>query len=432
MRPPDSYLRWLSFLVVASVAAVGVERFDFLWWSGPFVFTPSVLIGLALCATVVVGLVRRWIAFRWRFGFAVLVALVVVALLSVLVNSSGTVGLGRTGLFALAIGAAWLSISVAALLGRFDLARLGAWIGLAVFVLTAAVQQVMFLAGVGGTVLLGPLDLTISQLGAELSRTTGTTTDPNRACLTLSLLAVLLLARLPAVRRLSLRTQIAAAALLSLLALTTWSRSGLVLFAIVIVGVWIAPLLRGLSRRAALIIAGSFAGGIVVAVVIAVVAAPGMVEHLIMTRLVIQPGDSASEHFTLLELALQVIVEHPLVLLTGIGFGMSFTVLSDAGIPSMATAGDHANFHSAYSTLTIETGLIGLALFLILLLRPIATRWAAISIGLVLFCIVYQSLMDVGQWMLLAIAWTVSTDVETTRERSILLFAEQPEREAVQ
>jgi len=420
-REPQLSNRWLKVLVVAGVACVGIERIDVLGGSGPLALTPALIVSCLLIGTCLVLVIRRRIAFRWRLATALLLGFMGVALAGSALNGMAVLSLGRSALLAISILGGWALITLAVVMRRYDLLRWGAAAGLALFALFALLQVALWVSvGPPGLGRVGPIDLGLMQLGAELPRITGTTIDPNRACLTVTFFVTLLLARFPSLRPLPAAQQLIVAGLATALVIATWSRSGLLLYVIVVGGIWVLPALARLPRRTRWWVVSSVAVVGVSALLVTYLVASDTIEYLVRTRLLVAQGDSASEHITLWSIAFAAIAASPIILLTGIGYGRSYLLLENVG--SMAGAGDHANFHSIYTTGLIELGIVGLVLLLAILALPIRSRWAPISIGLLTFGIFYQAMNDMSQWALLAVAWTVGETIRTSDQRSSLFL----------
>ncbi len=413
--------RWISIVVVVAIAATGNERVDLLWGSAPFSLTPNLAAYVVLIATVLISLARRQFRLKPRWGFGITVVFVVLAIVSVLVNGASLTGLGRGAILAVMAIGAWLLVSTVVLTRRYDLLRLGACLGLAVFVLNTLAQVMVWLiAGPGRVHTVGPFNLEVAQLGSELLRVTGASLDPNRSCLVLAVFVVLLLAPMPGLTQPSVPAQVVAVAATLILAVASWSRTGLVAYSIILVTVYLVPLIHRLSRRT-IIKAGLIAvAALGAALGLAWIVIPNILEHLVMTRLVAQPGDSASEHVLLLETAIRLVVENPGILIIGTGFGMSFLILEPLAIPSMANAGDHANFHSAYATALIEVGLVGLIAYVLLVFRPLLSRWFGVAIAVAMFGVLYQNLLDASNWLLIAIGWILVSATDHRAQRGVL------------
>ena len=122
---------------------------------------------------------------------------------------------------------------------------------------------------------------------------------------------------------------------------------------------------------------------------------------LLGERLSISEGYSGGEHLALMFKGLEILSESIKVLLVGIGFGTSYTVLGDFFDTK------YANFHSLYLTLLIETGIGGLLTMLILFLMPMFFNncYIPIMISLLFFNVFYQSVLEPITWMIVMLGW---------------------------
>jgi len=427
-QPANPRPRWLQgalpIAVAAMVASTGLERVDLLAGRGPFTLTPAVLMSTVMVGLALTGLTTRTMRLRITPFLGVAACLVFVAFASVILNGASVTGLGRAGLFTLSVVGASIAVAIAAATSNMRALRFGAGVALLLYAAFALAQLVLWIAlplSALADLHFGIVDLTVKQLGSELPRITGSTVDANRSCLTLSMIATLLLGPLPGQRPLDKPREALIVTVLGVFALATLSRSGIVLFVIVLAGVWALPRLSRLSRRTVVLAVCSAVVLAAIALLTVAWLAPDFIDYIVRTRLTVRPGDSASVHFALIEHAVGLVLSDPTILLTGIGFGTAYTVLG--GFGAIAHAGDHANFHSAYLTALVEMGALGLIALAILLFRPIATRWWAISVGLAWFGVFYQSLNDSSQWLLLALAWTMLGNSAQAEERSFITLA---------
>lgn len=412
---PSAALPWLILLAAATI---GVERIDLLFWSAPFVLTPTLLFLGCLALAVLVLWVRHEIRIQWTVGFIFVIAFCALAVLTSLINGASLISVGRAAMLTLTAAGMWLLIAAAIHLGRPDLVRRGAAVSLGIYAAFAVAQQIVwFTSAREADLYWGPIHFNVPQLGAEMARIGGSTIDPNRSCLTLACITVLMVVKLPNAPAPRRWFQVGIVSLTSVLALLTISRSGLLLYACVVGGSWLIPFMGEFTRRTRWRILAGAGVALVLAAAVALIGFSRQITYLIETRLQVDPGSSASEHVVLLGEAVDAIVADPLILLRGAGFGNAYTLLGD--VPAMAEAGKYANFHSGYATALVEMGVLGLALVVALMGRPLFSRWYGIAAGLLIFSTFYQAAADASYWLLLAIAWL--TTKQAMEHRRIIL-----------
>ena len=114
------------------------------------------------------------------------------------------------------------------------------------------------------------------------------------------------------------------------------------------------------------------------------------------------PGSSADVHISLFKRAYEFSTDSPLNFLVGNGFQASQNLLKDY-FPD----NKYANFHSLYLTLIVESGFFSLIAILIFLAYPIIFKVSLrpILIGVVVFNIFYQSILDPVFWFIYLFGW---------------------------
>ena len=401
-------------LLILWIATLGADRIDFLAGAGPMLLRPLlVLIPVILVLeSVALGTGRRRMEIPagvpWFFvGQALLISLL---LLSVIISPHEGLGVRR---FALVAVEAFAALLVAIVLLNRDDRRVvllrGAQLGLAL-ILAFDIVQVIRWSGAGSLdwlALRGIVDLSTPSYGPWLPRPSGVSVDANRGGLLIIFYVYLVVILAPLTWRRSLVVTGGA-----LLLLMTLSRSAMLMGAAVTT-FWI--LSRGMvithARVAALSLSVA-AGAFAVAASRPVRDAVGVLGEVVASRISLNEG-SASIHLSLLARGWDLSTSSIPNLLFGIGFGNSYLMLQDF-FPGMK----YGNFHSAYVSLLVEAGVGALAVFLMLLLLPLAwaSTFAPLILGLVAFNVFYQAHVDAILWFVLALAWARPQGGEAERQ----------------
>ena len=392
--------RVLAGVVTVAVASLGAERLDLFQGNGPFALTPFLIVAPILVVVTLVVAIRNPASLGQRtqhVGLALLAALILLAFVSTSFSESAR-SLNRALLLAALVAGAW---GLVLIVRQFDLARsarIGALVGLGLFVAFNIWILAMYGAyGLDGPAFVGPIDAHLVPYGEGIVRLAGGSLDPNRAALSISLFVYLLIGD-PVVRlRASVWSTIAIYAFGAVLVAGTLSRSGALTYFIMTFGVLIY-LFVTLSRRGKLIVAASL--GVLLALGAAVVAFGGSaLQRIIFSRLDLSSG-SAQEHADLLVRGIGSLTGEPQQPLLGIGYGESYSVLQD-----MFPGNVYANFHSLYLTIGVEVGLIGLAVVLALLVAPLGGRRPWLALSMIIFGINYQATSDPVFWVQVALLW---------------------------
>lgn len=393
--------------VVAAIASAGLERIDAFAGHGHFGLIPSVIF---LPLALVAFLFHRWRAAGSRtshfglLGMTLLVLLALVTLSSILTNNPDTISIGRWVLLVIAMFGAWAAVALAVRIQDPGALRIGAYVGLSIYLILSLTQLLMAaMHGQVGPNFIGPVNVEVRPLGAEIVRLTGGSLDPNRAAIVLAFFAYLLLAEPWTAKKQRVWWEATLLVGVTALAVVTWSRSGIAAFLLIIGGTLAARSWQN-GNQSKLVVAGvSFLAAAFAAMMILVLAAPRFVQYIVSTRLSISPGDSADSHLGFYQLAGQLILHEPLLLLNGLGFGQSYRVV-EAVHPEM---GRYGNFHSLYLTFMVETGLLGLIVILALLIIPMWRQRFWLALGALVFGIFYQDTSDSTFWFQVALLWVL-------------------------
>jgi hypothetical protein len=392
-------------LLIVWIATLGADRIDFLGGSGPLLLRPMLVLipPMLVLELLRLGNRNRSIVFppAAAIFFAAQTLLLAVLLLSVIISQEEGLGLRRFTLLAVESYAAFLAVIF--LVNRPDAERIllrGAQLGLLLIAVFDVVQVSRWWGGPAFNWLSlgGIVDLIPASYGPWLPRPSGVSVDPNRGGLLIILYLYFVSAFSPASRA---RTAVVAFGVLLLLA--TLSRSAIL--------AGLAVLAFSLLRRQPrLSYAGVGVTSLAIGVLAAVLLVSPAIEQRVLAMLDLLGGrlslgeGSSSQHLALLKRGWEISTESARNALLGIGFGNSFLVLQD-----FFPGTKYGNFHSAYMSLLVESGVGALCGFLVVLFRPLVkpSYLTPLIAGLVVFNISYQSHVDAIFWFVLALAWVV-------------------------
>lgn len=387
--------------LVAGRAAVSVTPFIAL---SPFLIIASLTLPRDLQKLARKNLTQNSAAATWA------AAGLMAAASASLVFAPGGRGVQRLALLALLITACWSLGKLVRATRNVKALRLGACIGLALYVVFDLLQLHWQRAGSPiGVDWHGIIDIGLSPYGQNVIRYTGAASDPNRAAMAIAFYTYLLLADPLTSRRLRPLVEYGLLATGTLLAALTLSRSGIAAFVLVM----FASIAGILQRRRTMI--GHWA---VISVLVAAAAwlSTGAIASLfggastLEGRATLRDGSSQS-HFLLIRRGIEL-GTHGWQALTGHGYGQSYLYVQDifAGDP-------YGNFHSLFITTLVETGVIGFGCVLVLLVAPLWSPRRTLALGLIAFNIFYQSLSDPIFWVIMATLW-LFPDRSNLRESS--------------
>lgn len=242
-----------------------------------------------------------------------------------------------------------------------------------------------------------------STLGPWVPALSGTTFDPNRSGLILTMYLVLLDTFVPESRSKKVRVLRYIIALLVLLAL---SRSAALC--------WSAYYLfsrkfwkRLASRRlvirlAAIVILTSLVCAVYQAQIANLLEA-WEISDAVSTKLSMAEGSSGESHVLLIERGFETWLSSPKTIITGIGYAAAPKVLED-----FFGNDKRANFHDIYVTVLAEMGLPAFLVLMFIFGYPIVGRKGAFRgvAALMVFNISYQSHTEPMFWLILAILWS--------------------------
>ncbi len=242
-----------------------------------------------------------------------------------------------------------------------------------------------------------------STLGPWVPALSGTTFDPNRSGLILTMYLVLLDTFVPESRSKKVRVLRYIIALLVLLAL---SRSAALC--------WSAYYLfsrkfwkRLASRRlvirlAAIVILTSLVSAVYQAQIANLLEA-WEISDAVSTKLSMAEGSSGESHVLLIERGFETWLSSPKTIITGIGYAAAPKVLED-----FFGNDKRANFHDIYVTVLAEMGLPAFLVLMFIFGYPIVGRKGAFRgvAALMVFNISYQSHTEPMFWLILAILWS--------------------------
>jgi hypothetical protein len=242
-----------------------------------------------------------------------------------------------------------------------------------------------------------------STLGPWVPALSGTTFDPNRSGLILTMYLVLLDTFVPESRSKRVRVLRYTIALLVLLAL---SRSAALC--------WSAYYLssrkfwkrlasrRVVIRLAAIVIVTTLVCAVYQAQIANLLEA-WEISDAVSTKLSMAEGSSGESHVLLIERGFETWLSSPKTIITGIGYAAAPKVLED-----FFGNDKRANFHDIYVTVLAEMGLPAFLVLMFIFGYPIIGRKGAIRgvAALMVFNISYQSHTEPMFWLILAILWS--------------------------
>ncbi|MGB8583896.1 MAG: O-antigen ligase family protein [Candidatus Sulfotelmatobacter sp.] len=242
-----------------------------------------------------------------------------------------------------------------------------------------------------------------STLGPWVPALSGTTFDPNRSGLILTMYLVLLDTFVPESRSKMVRVLRYTIALLVLLAL---SRSAALC--------WSAYYLfsrkfwkrlasrRVVVRLAAIVIVTTLVCAVYQAQIANLLEA-WEISDAVSTKLSMAEGSSGESHVLLIERGFETWLSSPKTIITGIGYAAAPKVLED-----FFGNDKRANFHDIYVTVLAEMGLPAFLVLMFIFGYPIIGRKGAIRgvAALMVFNISYQSHTEPMFWLILAILWS--------------------------
>lgn len=391
-------------VVFLAIATTGIERVDFLGGHGQFRLIPSVIaLSLSLLAIIFYAIKRRGLDLSRIeiIGCSLIGVIAVISLVSLFTNRPDIISFGRWGLFLIAMGGTWAAVLLGKRIGAQRAIRNGAFTGLAIYAIFDLLQLVAASCSSQCLPTSGFLTVSVTPLGDELIRLTGSSLDPNRATVLLAFLIFIAIQDRWTAGKLPRWLVWTVACAGGVMAIATWSRSGLIAFTLIVVGTGIQRAWENGARRRLATILIATVGACIVALVALVLIAPDFVNYIVRTRLTLTSGNSAESHVSFYGLAGDVLAADPMALLRGIGFGQSYRVIEHV-MPSM---GMYGNFHSLYLTFLVETGVAGLLAIVLLLVLPLRRGRLWLGLGAILFGLFYQGLSDPTFWLQLAVLW---------------------------
>ena len=399
-EPPNG--QFFRFIIVSTVALAGVERIDLLRGAGPIVLHPFLLL------SPIVILTALWIHIHpekrragetraAKTGFMLLVCFLYTTMVGVFLSAQ-IVSASRWALLVIIAATGWAVVMIARRSGNTSSLRTGAAWGLAIYVALNCVQWVFFQRhGLTGPEFVGPLSVEIKPYGEGVVRLSGGSLDPNRAAATVATYTYILLGDPYLKIKRGLASSWGILLLGFALTLATISRSGILIFAFILLGSVVA-IWRQQSRAqktGSVILA---AGLGIWAVTTDLLESLGM-SDIAESRLDLSSG-SASDHFYLLERGVDVVNANVYDIFFGSGWGTSYLFLQD-----VFAGNQYGNFHSLYITVLVESGIFALLIMCILVGRKIFSRRAWLALGVASFGVFYQSSSDPMFWIQIALLW---------------------------
>lgn len=392
-------------LLVAWVALVAADRFDFLGGMGPFVLTPFLVLTPMVFAAEALRLATRRVTLRlsestvhYLFWSLCLLSLV---LLSVLFAYDVDMAARRYTLWCVQVMGPF---GVAVLLMQYpDPARIlvrGTYWGVGFGFLMNAVQIAIFAAGKASS-FVEPLPfaiLTPSTYGGILPRLSMQVLDQNRAGMVFIAYLFILLHWAPPTRWRRVFVGLGVLAVLS-----TTSRSAMLGGATLLA---VHYLQSGRVR---------VTGGRIIAAMLSMAAMVGVLAanprpiqrfteplfKLVVGRLTVSRDESAGIHFQLIQYGWELVTSKVKYALVGVGFGNAPVVLLQF------FEDETANFHSLYVTLLVECGAPALLVGVLLMALPAlrSRTYRPLLAGFAAFNVFYQTITEPIFWFVIAAAW---------------------------
>ena len=400
-----------DLLLTLWIALLGADRLDLFCGATSFSLTPFLALTPVLVVRLLVGRLRVPTALaipRPALKYVALVcALVVVAGLSVFVSPDPSLSAQRTFLLAVQIVGSLVVVLLRPDL-RADPERMlpGVKLGLLLFVVFNVMQGLTFLGRLPQDIHLGPIVLhTIaSEYAGLVPRLSGSAFDPNRGGILLVFyLAIVLQVRKRSLARSHNLSGTPWVLLILLLLLGTLSRSS-VLAATILVVLTILQRSRLRLHPASVIVGAMIVLGSAVYLVfvprtfglLARASAP------LASRFSVAEG-SAQGHMALLRRGIADATSSVPTLAIGRGFGSSYVFLQD-----LFPGSRYGNYHSLYVSMFAESGIVALALVLVIALVPAvrAGPYRPLVAALAVFNVFYQLTTEPLFWTIIALSWS--------------------------
>lgn len=376
---------------------------DLLAGAGPFVLTPFILIAPLIIIAAVIHWAAKGVDDKRpagvRLGGWLVFALCSVLLASLFFTETSR-SVSRYILLLALVAGGWALIALVRKTGNYAALRAGAWLGLLLYVGFDVIQWATFQGFLWLPEFGGMLNMGVSAYGEGVIRMGGGSVDPNRAAVAIATYTFILIGD-PLVSK--ARGALSSSFILFLgaaLALATISRSGLAVFACVMIGAIAATWRNQTATQKVGTFIASVAG-------LVWVMQSGLIETLNVVdiaaaRLSFSSEGSAESHFELFGEAWKLVDANPASFLTGHGYGSSFLYLQD-----FFPGHEYANYHSMYLTLLVEAGIVSILLVLALLVPAVFSGRRWLAIGALLFGVFYQGLSDPIFWIQIAMFWAL-------------------------
>jgi hypothetical protein len=396
-------------LIALWIATLGADRIDLLGGAAPFALLPFHLLTAAVVAVewrrrLRAGSVGSISAAQGTYGVLVL-GMLAFAAASVLRSGDILLSTNRVILFAgTAIGA---SLAIWGMSDREDLLLLlsrGARLGLAAALCFDVIQLLSFARILPENLQLGPVNIFIASYSyGIIPRLTGLGADMNGSGGALLTQTVLIALAGPQVR-----FRRAWVVLGAFLVFVTLSRSSL-LAAIPVLLLFPKVMPAGRSARLALAAAGlALAASTAALLHDQTRASVGRALAPLAGRLDPNEG-SARIHVHLIFRGIEEATQDVARTLLGMGYGSSHRVLAD-----LFPGTKYGNFHSLYVQLWVESGILPLLLFVVLLVLSVQRTQAlrGLMLGFIVYNVFYQGLIQPVFWVAVALVWFAAEQVE--------------------
>lgn len=398
-RPP-------GLLLTLWVALISADRLDLLGGAASFSLTPFLVLTPLLVLRLlfdamqqrrrVLGLTRATVVY-----LSLACALIVVAGASVFVSPDTALSAQRTVLMAAQLLGALAVVALhPELRERPALMLPGVALGVSCFLFCNVLQALAFLGRIGETLTIGPVVLhtVASQYAGLVPRFSGSSFDPNRGGILLVFyLAVLLLTPSTSRRRGGW------IALVVVLLVSTLSRSAMLAAGVLVAGSVLQR--RQVRIRPSVLLGAVLSLGLAGVFLLGSARARAAVTRAVAPftqRFSIDEG-STQGHLALLQRGIADATSSLPTLAIGRGFGSSYVFLQD-----LFPGTRYGNYHSLYVSMFAESGIVALALTLMLALVPAASAgpYRPLVAALALFNVFYQLTTEPLFWAILALGWS--------------------------
>jgi len=407
----DSQNRSSSLVIVLYaiwIALIGAERIDFFNGAGPFILTPFLVLSPILIGVGLIDAIIRHKSIPLSISTenktiqlaVMLVVFVCLVGVSVFFGQDHELGIRRYIL--LILNTCFVAIITALISQTRDYKRVllfGGYLGISFSAFFSMIQVMNWLSGSQITVPF--LSFDSHSIGVLVPRPSGVSLDPNRGGLLVVIYCIFVLFFSPPSRSRTFFLSLGV-----VLLILTLSKSailtGLIALGVILFNSRIRSAIQLGKIRKSLIIPGII---FLAALCIADWERISSIidyEEVIAERFSADEASSGGIHLSLISRGFDVFLDSFKNVLIGVGFGSAHAVLQD-----FYPGNKYANFHSTYVSVMVESGIFSLLIFLILHFLPIIkkTIFLPLILGIALFNIFYQLILEPAFWLVILLSW---------------------------